>query len=200
MNMSSKDYYPKSEGDVMPWLENFNKKLPSYAATLGIPSTTVTQMQTESTDAGQKIKDAAAAKNTWQSAVSAKTDALAQVEKHVRDQVVVFKRNANYTEAIGLDLGVIGPSQTQISDDVLNNAKPDFTATVLPDAVRLDWTKGLFDGVVVHCKRGAETAFTMLDKDTISPYEDDRQNVTKDVPETRIYRMRYLYGDDEVGV
>ncbi|MDI6780047.1 MAG: hypothetical protein QME25_07655 [Bacteroidota bacterium] len=43
------------------------------------------------------------------------------------------------------------------------------------------------------------TTFTKLGKDTISPFEDNRRNSAPEIPEVRIYRMRYLKGDDEVG-
>jgi len=198
--MPNKDYYPKAEGDLIPWLDNYYTKLGIHATALDIPAAVVTQVQADLASAEQQLKNVAAAKNTWQAAVNAKDDVLGQVQKHVRDRVVIIKRHDNYTDTIGLDLGIIGPSQGQLSADVLTNAKPDFTATVLPDMVRLDWTKGAFDGVIIQSKRGADTNFTAVDKDTISPYEDDRGNLTKDVPETRTYRMRYLYGDDEVGV
>ncbi len=65
-------------------------------------------------------------------------------------------------------MGIVSQSLSTPSADTMNNAKPSFTASVMPDAVRLDWTKGVFDGVVVQSKRGNETAFTALDNDTVS--------------------------------
>jgi hypothetical protein len=64
----------------------------------------------------------------------------------------------------------------------------------------MDWVKGQFDGVVVQSKRGAETSFTFLDKDTKSPYEDMRHNINPDQHEARTYRMRYLMNDQEIGL
>ncbi len=196
--MASKDYVPRNDNEFTTWLDNFSKKLPTYATPLGITAAQVTQVQTNLTDVGQKIKDVLSGKKTLQSLVEQKDAAIADTKKYIRDMVVVMKRNGAYTPAIGSDLGVVAPASTAPADT--DSAAVEFSATVLPNKVRLDWVKGAFDGVVVQSKRGSETAFTTLDKDTVSPYDDARPNLVHDAPETRVYRMRYLIGDDEVGV
>jgi hypothetical protein len=124
---------------------------------------------------------------------------LDEVKKKVRDMAVILKRNANYTVSIGEDLGVV-PAATALGKSIsIDSQKPSFETFILPDMVRLDWVKGEFDGVVIQSKRAAETSFTFLDKDTRSPYEDTRHNLTPDVHEPRFYRMRYLLKDQEVG-
>jgi len=104
-----------------------------------------------------------------------------------------------YREAIGEDLDIEPSTDGRPRAARIVEMRPTFQATVLPDKVRLDWVKGESDGVVVQCKRGAEANFSALDKDTKSPYDDGRRNLTPEQPETRIYRMRYLSGDQEVG-
>lgn len=197
--MPVKDYLPRTEAAFSVWLQNFVTKLPTYVAALGITPAQVTQFQTDLTNTQAALNNVQAAKTSLQSVVQQKDTTLDGVMKRIRDAVVVMKRNANYTEVIGEDLGVIaaagapGSTGTQVS-------KPVFQALALADKVRLDWVKGDSDGVVVQCKRGNETAFTTLGRDTVSPYDDERPNATADTPESRTYRMRYLSGDEETGI
>ncbi|MBI3365607.1 MAG: hypothetical protein HY033_11955 [Ignavibacteriae bacterium] len=197
--MAGKDYLPKSDSEFSVWFQNFVAKLPTHAASVGITPAQVTQFQTDSSSVQAQINTSQSAKTTWLSAVQQKDAIMFEVQKRLRDAVIVLKRNAGYTDAIGQDLGVV-PSVDGRSPSIrLAQVKPTFQAMNLPDMVRLDWVKGESDGVVVQCKRGNEANFATLDKDTKSPYDDTRRNLTPDQPETRIYRMRYLSGDQEVG-
>ena len=111
-----------------------------------------------------------------------------------------LKRHVAYTDAIGEDIGIVPPAAGAPGSTASAVAKPGLQATILADKVRLDWVKGEWDGVVVQSKRGSETAFTTLGRDTVSPYEDARPGLTADTPESRTYRMRYLSGDEETGI
>lgn len=197
--MPTKDYLPHTDADFVIWLENFSNKIGSHSASLGITPAEVTQFQTDATDASKKLTELLNTKTTLQSITQSKNALFGIIEKRVRDKAVILKRNPNYNVSIGEDLGVV-PAATGLGKSIsIDTQKPTFITLVLPDMVRLDWVKGEFDGVVIQSKRAAETAFTFLDKDTRSPYEDTRKNLTPDVHEPRFYRMRYLLKDQEVG-
>ena len=81
---------------------------------------------------------------------------------------------------------------------------PDAKTTVTPTSmtgsiVRLDWTKGKFDGVFIDSERNDETAWTRLDFDMRSPYEDIRAPLVAGKPEERRYRLRYFMDNTAVG-
>lgn len=79
-------------------------------------------------------------------------------------------------------------------------AKPSGKGTVLADSVvRIDWTKGKFDGVEVEGQRGDETDWTKLERDFRSPFDDERPPLVAGKPEERRYRLRYLLDDKPVG-
>jgi hypothetical protein len=197
--MVSKSFLPYQDADFAVWLENFSQKISTHSATLGISAADVTLLQNYSTNTRQTLTDIQAAKTSLQSLTQKKNNLLDEVKKKVRDMAVILKRNANYTVSIGEDLGVV-PAATALGKSIsIDSQKPSFETFILPDMVRLDWVKGEFDGVVIQSKRAAETSFTFLDKDTRSPYEDTRHNLTPDVHEPRFYRMRYLLKDQEVG-
>jgi len=52
--------------------------------------------------------------------------------------------------------------------------------------------------VNVYSRRGSETAFTFLARDTESPYIDTRPNLVN-APEPREYKALYVWHDEEVG-
>ena len=197
--MANRDFLPSTETGLITWQENFVAKLATHAATLGATPAQIAQFTTDQTDTRNSLNSVQAARTTLQSLVKQKDALLEGVNKRVRDAAVVFKRHPAYTQAIGEDLGIVPSTDGRAPSIRLAETKPTFQSTMLPDKVRLDWVKGDSDGVVVQCKRGAEANFTTLDKDTKSPYDDARRNLTADQPETRIYRMRYLSADTEVG-
>ncbi len=195
---TSKDYVPKTEGELLPWGDNFVNKLPSFKTELEISDTVLTRLAAEYDTLKQKINQAENTKRTLQSHVQEKNDSIAAFVKDVRNEVAIAKRRAAYTKVIGENLGVEAAAAS-LDPGIIATAKPNFFPTPLPDMIRLDWLKWAFDGVVIQCKRGSETAFTEIGKDMRSPFEDTRKNLTPDVPEVRIYRMRYLLNDVEVG-
>lgn len=114
----------------------------------------------------------------------------------IRAAVQRMKASPGYTEAIGIQLQIVGEETGGLNTET---AKPTFKGTALIDRVRLDWTKGDYDGVIIECRRGDETAFTFLDKDFKSPFDDLRPNLVPGKPEVRRYRMIYLLDDAIVG-
>ena len=189
-------HLPRIDGQFVIWLENFAGKIQTYAAALGIAPADAAQLQTDLTTIRSKLADVQTAKTSLASAVQAKEQAMADISKRIRDTVAVLKRKSAYTNTIGADLGIIGPSD---GGEPAPLPVPEFQVTAMPDRVRLDWIKNYSDGIVIQCKRGNEIEFTTIGRDAISPYDDDRPCLTPGTPEVRIYRIRYLRGDNEVG-
>ncbi len=196
--MAQKDYYPKTETEVLPWGDNFVNKLPTFKTELELADATLTRLSDEYNVVKEKINLVEATKSTLQSYVQQKNDALTGFEKDVRNEVAIAKRRAAYTKAIGESLGV-ELSAVSLDPGTIASAKPVFFPTYLPDQVVLDWMKGAFSGVIVERKRGNETTFSEIGRDMKSPFEDKDKNLTPDVPEVRIYRMRYILNDQPVG-
>jgi len=125
------------------------------------------------------------------------TAVLPNVEFRMRVLIKQLKANPVYTLAVGIDLRIVPPSST--TDPT--TAKPKVTAVAKPNGqVLMNWTKGKFDGVIIECRRGTETAFIFLDRDFKSPYVDTRPNLAAGVPELRTYRVRYELDGAPVGL
>ncbi|MBI5215632.1 MAG: hypothetical protein HY960_07740 [Ignavibacteriae bacterium] len=196
--MAAKNYYPNVDPRVLLWLENFNTKLPNYAATLNLSGAQLAQVQTHFETIKQRLSEVEAAKSTLKSLVASKEQAMEDAEAFIRNLVATVKLHQNFTQAIGEDLNVFG-SATQDEATLIANAKPVFLAFVRATMVRLEWVKGDYHGIRFECKRGNETTFSLLDKDDRSPCDDMRPNLVAGVPEVRIYRAIYLYNGVPVG-
>jgi hypothetical protein len=115
-----------------------------------------------------------------------------------RQLVARIKVAPGYTEAVGLDLGIVGAEGG--SDAPVFLAKPTVKAhTVANNQVQIDFSKGKFDGVLIESKRTGETGWSVLGTDNFSPYLDTRPLLVADRPEVREYRLRYVQRDEPVG-
>jgi len=196
--MAGRDYLPKGDSQYSFWYDNFGNTLVEHGPTLGLTNDEITVVQTDALSVRAKISDVQAMKLTIHSAVETKSATLDASTQHTRKLAKRLKAHPNYTRSLGEALGIVPPGAPTPSGSI-DYAKPTFKITVLGDRVRLDWIKNIFDGVVIESKRGGETTWTRLDVDTKSPYEDTRKNLVPGTPETRIYRMRYMMDDEEVG-
>lgn len=195
----AKNYFPSNDSEFLTWFRNFLDKLKNnYAAELEVPGNVVSQLESDFNEAKSRLDELQAAKTKAQSATEAKNTAFGNIQNYMRDQVAIIKRHSKYTNTIGEDLGMIAPKPIS-KDNIPPGTKPSFLPTVMLDRVRLDWTKSFFSGVAIYGRRGSEQNFTLLARDTKSPYDDARPLLTPEQPESREYRMHYLLDDDEVG-
>jgi hypothetical protein len=64
----------------------------------------------------------------------------------------------------------------------------------------MDWVKSTSDGVIIESQRGSEVDWTPMGTDRFAPWIDTRAPLVAGQPEVRRYRIRYLDGDDPVGL
>lgn len=107
------------------------------------------------------------------------------------------KLSANFNQSVAEQLMV---ATTAPDSAIPADSKPKTTGTAMTGStVRLDWTKGKFDGVYIDSQRGDETAWTRLDFDMRSPFEDTRPPLNAGKPEERRYRLRYFLDNTAIG-
>lgn len=219
---SGGDYMPQNDAEFLIWFANFVSKIAGYASVLGIGTSTLTELANDLAAAYYSInvveifKTEAKEKTQYKDTLldgpiglpstafpvnptlpTVPTNVVAPgIKKRTRDTIARLKRHANYTPAIGDDLGVTGtPSPA------LPTAAPLPTLSVLPGSVvTLKFKKGSADAVLIEGKRGSETGFTLLEKRLNSPYSDGRAPLVSGVSELRTYRIRYVSGDIPVGL
>lgn len=140
----------------------------------------------------------------------APTAVPAGVFKRIAKIVTRIKNHPNYTESLGRSLGIEGTEQTIDFD----NAKVEMTLRKTDsDGIVIEFVKGKFDGVIIYESTSVPAPITDPPADppeppttvwreiarvTKSPWTDTRPNQTRH-PETRSFKMKYMYNDQPVG-
>jgi hypothetical protein len=116
----------------------------------------------------------------------------------LRNLVQRIQLAPGYTEAIGRDLGITGTEGGPSAPD--STPKPTLKArSTGPGTVQVDFSKEKFDGVFIESRRAGEDGWRSLGPDSYSPYIDDRPPLESGKPEMREYRARYILRDQATG-
>lgn len=219
--MSNRAIPATNEGKIA-WSLNFEEKFPPLAASLGFNPAATTALLNDSRNMRFVVLNSIAAQAYSKGANGYKYDLLNGIEDGEPEPVLIpltvteppetvvpagilgrlsaavarIKTSSGYSTQVGEQLLIISPEE---DDAIAPDTKPTGQATSMPNLVRIDWVKGKFDGVIVESQRGDETAWTRLDRDTRSPFDDERPNVNPGKPEERRYRLLYFLGDEPVG-
>ncbi len=186
------DYLPNADGELAVWFSNFQNKIPTYGPTLGLAAGDITDLTNLCSNGGDIIFTTESKRNEAKTAVAEKVAFKKEQLPILRNAIQRLKTHADYTDAIGQDLGIIG-GDSEIP------AKPGLKAKARVNDVELSFTKKGLDGVNVYARLKGAAQWTFLARDTHSPYNDSRPLTNAGVPETREYMCIGVIADEEVG-
>jgi hypothetical protein len=194
--MAKQDFYPTRDPEKLTFWANFYSNLTTVGPTVGLEAADIALMADQKSALENAINNKLGAKAYAQSATAACTAVDGTAEDALRAMVRRIKAHPSYTTAVGEQLGIEGP---QASPPAGDGPRPDLReASVVTGEVTIGFAKQGFSGVEIQSKRGAETAFSFLARDTESPYVDTRANLAA-APETRYYQAQFLQKDALVG-
>ncbi len=212
-------FIKRSDTEFALQLENFNSKLPTYAATLDVTPTEMAQSAADSAFFSSVVS-AQETIQTYAEAITGYKDlarygrgdevlpgfpnmppfimpsppVAAKIEKRFSLLCQRIKASLNYSKTIGEDLGI------ESTDSIFN---PEAGKPVIKTAFSsgghlvLKWKKGKFQGVEVWKDTGA--GWQKLDIDTSPDYTDKSPLPPAGQSATWQYKMIYLYKDAVVG-
>lgn len=216
---------PRTDNELMVWLNNFAASFAARADALGFTEAEVAQVRADAAmlsylvgDLVPTYKAALSTRTTYKAlimngplgetggpppaapAVNAPPATVAPgIVPRLRRLVQRIQVAPAYTEAVGSELGITGAEASGPSAPA-STAKPKVTATALAGGrVRVEFNKAGFDGVQVESRRAGETAWQALGTDNFSPYTDERPSLEPGKPEVREYRLRFVERDEPVG-
>lgn len=109
----------------------------------------------------------------------------------------IIKLQSAYNETVGANLGIVTPKPAPL---VPEEGRPKAKLKALENSVvRIGWTKGKFDGVIVRSRRGDEETWTEIGRDNYSPFIDTRPPLEPSKPEVRRYKLLYMLDDEAIG-
>ena len=194
--MPLQDFIKKRDGDLDEQEQNFNTKLPTYSATLGIEpaeeASVIAILEAHRTSYTDVIAAKAAAKAAVALNQQKKTEAIDEFRRIAKK----IKSSQNYTKEIGEDLGIIGPD---VSPAPPSEVKPALKAYLSGGQVVIEFNKGEQVGVRIYSRRAPEAGFSYLATDTHSPYNDTRTKLVENAPEERQYYAYYFSNDFDIG-
>ena len=217
--MKRQNYYPSRITDQVPWLENLSLKLPGYAVSLTLPTAHVDACVASCKFLVYVLDNWLTAVRLFGPAATSAMDLLCSgsgpgpVElpeftvpvlptgvaavppgalNRMFDLVQIIKNSVGYTEAIGLDLGIIasaGPATLSVVAQAAPVVKLTAVQGATNQAVKINFHKNGHMGVWIETLTGGAWVFLAID--TEIPYLDDRPLAVAGAPEVRKYRLRY---------
>jgi len=195
--MAKGAFLPRNDELLVGWHDRFKAAATDIGATLGIVADDLTEIGADNTALHTDVGAAATASAAAKQANKDKDDTRREVEGHIRKFAKRVKGHRNYTEALGIQLGIVGAEDT--TD--MTVAQPTLVANPLPHgAVEIAFNKSKADGVNLYSQREGDAGFAFLARDTASPYVDNRALLQAGKPEVRKYRGIYVVNDNEVGL
>jgi hypothetical protein len=193
------DFIPPGDDARKTWASTFKTKIATHGPGVGLSAAQVTAAQGKCDAIVGRIDDKAAKKQEWQSSVSAAEAGNYTDFSALRDTIAAIKTNSAYTDAIGADLGIIGPAD--LFDP--NTYQAELRGLVLsaPGQVTVNFgkAKGKVQGVNVYSRKQGTAEWKFLARDTQSPYVDSTPLAQAGTPEIREYRIRAVIDDVEIG-
>ncbi len=195
--MPKSDFIPNRDGDFLAWHDQIKTAADNIGATLDITAADLSNLNDDNSALHEVLTLTNAADAAARQVKAQKNTTRRATEQRARTLAKRVKLHANYTTALGQQLGIEGPEDT--TD--MSTARPTLTITVMPHgSCQIGFPKLKADGVNIYSRRGTETAYTYLARDTESPYIDNRPLLNPTQPETRQYKAIFVIGDDEIGL
>ena len=214
-------YIPSSDAEKGVWFNNFTSKITLYATTLGITPAELTSIQKDNAFFQylisvmelyrQYILNLAGYKNMLKHAVGQQhigampvlptiATAPASVPEGVFDRVsklvIRIKANANYTDNIGNDLGIIAAS-TSVDVSAL---QPELTIKLDVGKPHLKWKKGVSDAIDLYVDRSDGAGYTLIGRLMRNEYLDIASLPANKVFDEWHYKAIYIIADTPVGL
>lgn len=190
-------YMPRSDGDLLVWLDNFSKQIATHGATVGLDAAGVKALQDRSTAVATAVAEDEKAYAGWRSAVAHSAEVKDGSLRAMAATIAHLDTHPSCTDAIRAALRITPPA-TSAQSAALGTYKVPFTVEGLPGRVVVKWRKGALDGVNVYGQRDGEKEWTLLARDNRPPYDDLRPIAQPGSSEVRRYRLIGVVDDREV--
>ena len=218
--MKRQPYYPRLLADQAEWHGNLATKLPGYAAALSLASAEVDSAVADNLTLSYALGDWIVSVRDFAPSCTSSLDTLASgtgsanyafpthqvpttptlpsgitgVKPGALDRTFklaqLIKARAGYTEAIGLDLGIVGSVAAEPPPSATPRIKVAVERGEDCDCAKVTFYKDGHQGVIVEGRRGGG-AWEQLGIATKSPYLDERALLNATQAEIREYRARF---------
>lgn len=192
--MSNSDYLPTGDHDFLIWSDHF---VGSLTPEHGVSDADLATLKEAIDDFHLKTDNFVNAAALSKKATVDRNVSRSNVEALVRAETRRIKARSNYSESIGVHLGI--QSHQSVVD--ATNWKPDLGVTDQKNGnASATFSKLQSDGIRLSCRRDNDPDWVKLDRVLFSPYMDTRPLLQAGKPELRRYKAIYMLKDSEVGL
>lgn len=191
--MARKDYVPGEDDAILAWAQHLEGKVSAEGTSVEMTTEQIAAARGALGRIRTAITAATTARRASLDATSAKRAAIKKELEAVRPLMARVKTSGAYTEALGLDWGIVGPE----SGFDPHTYTPVLEAHVHPGHVEIRFQKLGVDGLNIYARPRGTEAWTKLAYDTQSPYIDNRPATGAEVRE---YAAIGVVDDEEVGL
>lgn len=213
-------WLPVTDGELLLWLNSFRQKLQNYQATLGLDTADLVEIELDykayaymlaqieglRAELLRRVEFKALLRDGPETAtpipfptniliaeppsMSARPGMLSQLLK----MVALIKSAPGYSLEIGRDLGI-----EAMGVEIIPMCPQQITPITENGAVRIEFEKAIWKGVMIESQRADESVWTLLGTVYESPYMDARAPLVPGLAETRRYRLQYVDAVEAIG-
>jgi hypothetical protein len=192
----SNSFFPKVDAELVVWANNYKNKITANALVLGLSDAQVAQEINYCDQLIAAVNGVSIQKQALKAAQEAKLLAIEKQGGALRNEIARHKLNANYTDAIGNDLGVI----SHRLDFVTSSYKAKISVEMFAGMARLKFAKRGADGLNIYHRKKGTSAWQFMARVTKSPFDDQVVLEHTNQPEHWEYRAYGVVDDLEIGI
>jgi hypothetical protein len=191
-------FFPRKDGERARWAENYKLKLPVRGPEVSLSPQTIAR----NLEAAQRIIDVVMfvdmKKKEYDAALSLRDEVLATEGKLIGNTAAIMKKDANYTEPLGEEVGIIGGTRLHHEAEIY----PKIKATAYSSFIEISFIKKYTHGISLYSRKvgqGKTGEWEHIGYCRLSPFVDKRPLAAHNVPEVREYQARCMKFMDEIG-
>lgn len=191
------DFIPNKRGDRYLWWKNIRDSIETEGPNFGLTAGEITATK----DLATAVVAAMEATNEAQAALegsrAAEKTTVGANEAALRMKIRNWKSTPGFVGSSSESvLQLVGPADGFDASTFKSVVK----LSIVGGQIRVDFTKGGCDNVVVYCRLRGSSTWTRLGTDGRSPYYDTNPLANAAVPEVREYMVMGMIDNEEVGV
>lgn len=190
------DFYPKRRADAQRWWQNLHNGIEEKGPQMNLSAEDIAAAKASAAAVLESIATVGRALSALKAARAREKAVLEQEQAFIRNSVRYWKTRPGYA-ASGAE-GKLQLSARPATFDAVQ-FKPTLRARVVGGRVRISYTKGRCDGVIVYSRLAGSSKWTELGRDKKSPYIDETPLAQPGVPELREYMVMGFKDESIVG-